>query len=72
MFIPDLGSGFSPIPGSRISDPGSNQKRGGKFFQNLFNFLPTKYELAAYDLRVYDLREYNLRDYDLRECDLCE
>jgi len=67
-----------PHPGSRISYPGSNQKRGGKlFFLNLFNFLPTKYELGAHDLRVYglredDLREYYLREYDLREYDLHE
>jgi len=80
--IPDVypGSGFLPIPdpGSRISNPGSNQKRGGKFFLfNLFNFLPTKYELGAHDLRVYGLREdelcgYNLREYDLRKYDLHE
>ena len=72
------GSGFFPIP-----DP---TKRGGKFFFfNLFNFLPTNYELRVYgllednlcgyklceyDLCEYDLHEYDLHEYDLREYDL--
>jgi len=68
MFIPDPGSGFFPIP-----DPGSNQTRGGNiFFLNLFNSLPTKYELGAHDLLVYGLREDDLREYDLHEYDLRE
>jgi len=57
------GSGFFPIPdpGSRIPDPGSNHRRGGKFL-NMFNFLPTKNELGAHNLGVYGLLEDDLQN----------